>query len=412
MAYPMRDDAISPVLTGALIALALAGSVFVQIKIPALGIGWSNVFVPVAGIALIVLHRKTLLPSLEKFRILFSLLAGLWLWTLIASIAGWDPLLSLRWLAKASGWMLVFIGATTASQDENHGRAILRTLWFFLAVLALGGVVEFLVPDHPLWRLFRTTHSLTIQPRIASVLSWPNQFGLIMAAGFFINEGLGGAGAVNRWAVGLTRVLLLTQLAQSGSRNAYLTFACVLIAGVATRMLPWKRGLVGAAVFATAVVLLPVASLQMGLGRVVLPQLEPQLAGRTWELSERKETLSLRSKLWRQAANEITANPISGVGPDVFQAQIGPRVMGRAGFNAHNLPLQIAVEIGVFGLILAVACVVALFYARTRHSMAILPLSALIVGQCLDCFIHDPPTMVVGAILCSALLSPGSEPKS
>ncbi len=405
----MKGDHPSPSLTSAFTGLALAGSLFQLAKIPGLGVGWSNILVPLGGIGLMIVHRETLIPLLEKYRALVLLTVALGLWGLIAAFAGWDPLHSLRWLIKAGGWTLVFVGAAAASREENHARALLRTLWLFLILLALGGIMESVLPDHPLLRLFRTEDSLSIQPRIASALGWPNQFGLIMAAGLFLNEYLGAACIVNRWVVALARIFLITQMAQSGSRNAYLTFAIVLIIAVATKSLQWKRGVTVAVIFAAAVVLLPVASLQAGLGKVYVPRLEPKLEGRTWELSDRGQTFSLRSKLWREAAAEIAKDPLTGIGPDVFETQVGPRVMHRTGFNAHNLPLQITVETGFIGLALALAWAVALVSRRTPHSAAALPLTVLAVGQLLDCFVHDPPTMVIGALLCGALL--GESPK-
>ncbi len=410
MVPQMRKDDSSPLLTSAFTGLALAGSLFGLAKIPVLGVGWSNVLVPLGGIGLVIVHQEALIPILEKYRALVILTVALGLWSLIAACAGWDPVHSLRWLIKAGGWTLVFVGAAMASRNENHARALLQTLWLFLILLALGGVMESVLPDHPLWRLFRTEDSLSIQPRVASVLGWPNQFGVIMAGGLFLNEYLGAACIVNRWAVALVRVLLITQMAQSGSRNAYLTFAIVLIVAVATKSLQWKRGITAAVIFAAAVVLLPVASLQAGLGKVYVPRLEPKLEGRTWELSDKGHTFSLRSKLWRQATAEIAKDPLTGIGPDVFETQVGPRVMHRTGFNAHNLPLQITVETGFIGLALALAWAAMLWRSRTPGSPAALPLAVLVLGQFLDCFVHDPPTMVILALLCGAIL--GESPKS
>lgn len=404
MATPMQRETPSPLLTAALTGLTLVGALVGLAKIPGVGIGWSNALVPLGGIGLIFVHHDALVPTFKKYRCLFILGLAFWCWGLIAALAGWDPVRSLRWLIKAGGWALVFVGATVASRDEEHGGALLKTLWLFLVVIALGGVAESVVPGSDFWRLFRTESSLSIQPRVASILGWPNQFGLIMGAGLFLNERLGMTGLLNRPVVTLTRILLITQLAQSGSRNAYLTFAVVLVVAVATKALPWKRGALAAVIFAVTVVLLPVASLQAGLGRVYVPQLEPTLESRTWELSDRRQTLSLRSQLWRQATAEIVRDPVTGIGPDVFQFHVGPRVMDRTGFNAHNLPLQVTVETGFIGLALALAWAFVLFSNRTPGSAALLPLTALAVGQLLDCFVHDPPTMVVCALLCGAVL--------
>ncbi len=400
----MHIDKPSPILTASFTGLALVGSLFGLAKIPGMGVGWSNVFVPLGGIGLMVLHRKDIGTTFLKYRTLFLLTLAVGLWGWVAALAGWDPALSIRWLIKAGGWTVVFVGATLASRDQEHASALVKTLWLFLILLTLGGVTESIFPNLSLWRVFRTEDSLSIQPRVAGFLGWPNQFGLIMAGGLFLNEALGAAGIINRWAIRIARVALITQVAQTGSRNAYLTFMIVLVAGTAMRSTHWKRALAVALIFSAAVVLLPVAALQAGLGKVYVPQLEPALKGRTWELSPRGQTLSLRSKLWRQAAAEISFDPWTGIGPNVFQESVGPRVMKHTGFNAHNLLLQIAVETGLIGLVLALAWAVVLVSRRTPHSAVLLPLAVLAVGQFLDCFVHDPPTMVIGAIYCGALL--------
>ena len=406
----MIDDTRHLHLTAALTTLVLVGSVFGQTKIPALGVGWSNILVPLGGLGLMFLHRVNLSPILDRYRALFLLAGVLGVWALIAAIAGWDPARSIRWLIKVGGWCTVFVGGAAACRKPPHAWALVRALWFCLVVLALGGIAESLAPDNPLWLVFRSEHSLSIQPRAASFLGWPNQFGLIMAAGVFFNEWLGARGIVNRWAGAFVRVLLVTQLAQSGSRNAYLAFAGTLAWSFVTRSLDRRRALAAAAAFAIAVVVLPVASLQAGLGRVWVPQLEPRLEGQTWELSNRGETFSLRSKIWREAATEIVQNPLTGIGPDVFQVAVGPRVMHREGYNAHNFLLQITVETGVIGLVLFLVSFAVLVFRRTPDSVAALPLLVMTSGQFLDCFVHDPPTMVFCALLFALLLGEPPEP--
>jgi O-antigen ligase len=406
----MIDDTRHLHLTAALTTLVLIGSVFGQTKIPVLGVGWSNILVPLGGLGLMIVHRKMLPQILQRYRVSFLLAVILGIWALIAALTGWDPARSIRWLVKVGGWFIVFVGGAAACRKPQHAWALVRTLWLCLVVLALGGVAESLAPDNPLWLVFRSEHSLSIQPRVASFLSWPNQFGLIMAAGVFFNEWLGARGIVNRWAGAFVRVLLVTQLAQSGSRNAYLVFAGTLAWSFVTRSLDRRRALAAAAAFAIAVVVLPVASLQAGLGRVWVPRLEPKLKGQTWELSNRAETFSLRSKIWREAAAEIAQNPLTGIGPDVFQVAVGPRVMHREGYNAHNLLLQITVETGVIGLALFLLSVTALVYRRTPQSVAAPSLVVMASGQFLDCFVHDPPTMVFCALLSALLLGEPPDP--
>ena len=46
------------------------------------------------------------------------------------------------------------------------------------------------LPDAGLFRLFRTERSLSIQPRVSSILPWPNPYGVLMVAGVALSEGM------------------------------------------------------------------------------------------------------------------------------------------------------------------------------------------------------------------------------
>jgi O-antigen ligase len=264
----------------------------------------------------------------------------------------------------------------------------------FLLVLACIGIIEVIFPQSAFFAAFRTEGSLSIYPRVASLLGWPNQFGVLMAVGVVLTELLRRRGFIERRFGLLCTFVFLTQVAQSGSRNAWLTLVGALFWMAARRMLPAKRAAALGALFIAIVLILPVSARQTGLWD--LPWAPDRFDDQPWtpSLSHPSLSLSLRTRLWREAAREIRNHPVSGLGLEVFEIEVGPRVMGRRGFNAHNLALNITAELGFVGLAFALAIGVQLFRSRSRDSDAAeAALVTMLGGQMLDCFVHDATFM-------------------
>jgi O-antigen ligase len=237
-------------------------------------------------------------------------------------------------------------------------------------------------------------------------MPWPNQFGVAMVVGLALVELLASREALRPGGAWAVRALLLVQVAQSGSRNAWLVLAATLAALVARKVTPPRRVVALGALFAAVVLTLPVPARQLGLRQGSwLPaanRLISEPRGWSPSLSPVEMSLSLRSKLWREAAAEIRRHPVAGLGPNVFQATAGRRVMGEGGFNAHSLALEAWVALGTVGLgLLGVATALAWVARGVGSGAGGLPLAVLLLAQVLDCFTHDP-TMVVLMVLAGA----------
>ncbi len=79
---------------------------------------------------------------------------------------------------------------------------------------------------------------------------------------------------------------------------------------------------------------------------------------------------------------------------------------GRDGFNAHNLPLELAVDVGLPGLLLGLVAIAALRPARWLSRPAGTAAAAILAGQLLDCFLYDPATVIVMLALAASLAVP------
>jgi O-antigen ligase len=293
--------------------------------------------------------------------------------------------------------------------------AVARLVLGFLVALGLFGVLESAFPESIPFAILRSDDSLSITPRVASLMPWPNQYGVAMIVGLALVEILVGCrGLAGRpaWPV---RVLLLSQIAQSGSRNAWLVLTATVALLVVRRITPWRRAVILAALFAGIVLTLPVPARQLGLrhGSWLPPanQMIDEPLGWSPSLSPVGLSVDLRSQLWSEAVTAIERHPITGLGPNVFQATAGLRVMNETGFNTHDLLLELWVGIGTVGLILIGLAVVLAWRVRPPGAVVTgVPLAVMLLGQVFDCYTHDPTMVVLMALATAAVWSGTGDP--
>jgi len=84
--------------------------------------------------------------------------------------------------------------------------------------------------------------------------------------------------------------------------------------------------------------------------------------------------------------------------------------MGRRGFNAHNLALNITAELGFVGLALAIVVGFQLFRSRSPDSdVAEAALVTMLGGQLIDCFVHDATFMSLLYFFAASMVCQGRE---
>ena len=77
--------------------------------------------------------------------------------------------------------------------------------------------------------------------------------------------------------------------------------------------------------------------------------------------------------------------------------------------NTHCLPLNLLVELGVVGLLLAIGLLF-LGRPRVRFPPAEILVGGLLLGQVIDCFLFEPTTMVVMTCALGALAGGRPDP--
>jgi len=397
-----------------LFAAAVLGSWCTEIKVPGIGIGIQNLLIPAAGLGLILISPAGAAATWRRHRSILFAVAALSGWALVSCAFALFPAFSLHAWVKFQVYVVAFAGFLCLLADADCHRRAFDLVIRALLVLAVLGVLEVVFPGSAFFRLFRSDQSLTIYPRVASVLPWPNQYGVLMGVGALLIQRRrieGGLGRATSW---FATLLLLTQVAQSGSRNAWLVLVLGLAWAAGRGILGLGRSLVVGVLFLAVVLVLPVSSRQTGLWD------EPLVESTSFILRENEAhstslsppglSLSLRRQLWQEGWEELSKHPITGIGLDAFPRTGGVAVMGRQSFNTHNLALNIAVELGLVGLVLALVVAARLVRRRNPNSrLAEMALVMMLGAQVLDCFVYDAAYMTLGCFFAAALVTPSEE---
>ena len=377
-----------------LLFLTLLGTLPSPLKVPFLGVSLQNLAVPLGSMALVALlwpqRTRVWRAALPLLPATIALVG----WGLVVSALSDHPDLSLRYWIKSLAYLVVFAGFLFLFSVPSLHAASYLTLYCFLAGLALTGVVEMAFPASAVFRAFRTADSLLCYPRIASLLSSPNTYGVLMVLGLTLGERLRAGNRLRGVTYAAAATLFTFQLAQSGSRNAWLVLAGALAWMAIRRMMsPWRAAALAAGL-ALSLVVLPVPARQAG---IKVPAAIPQARFlvrdgdmQSTALCPAPVTFNLRRALWREAVSEFRRRPLQGIGLGVFQWTGGLKIMGKEGYDTHDLPLKILVETGLVGLLLSAAWLVpALRCWPAASDLAEVAVVAVMGGQVFDLFVHD-----------------------
>lgn len=289
------------------------------------------------------------------------------LWGLCLVVPAW------AWLSQVAvqpdamyllaGLSLIGITAATAQDDQvrrsiTTGVLVASTISAVLGLLQYFGATDGLYPWVNLARIGEAYANLR----------QTNQFATLCAMGIAIV--LWGAPQLPGAASAITVSLLAAGIAASVSRTGFLEgiFLCGLAA-------VWKDD--GRR---SRLRLCAIAACAYGVAAIALPlllQLSGESAGRTlWARVSSSDNCSSRRILWSNVLNLIADRPITGWGWGELDFAHFMRLYPGARFceimdNAHNLPLHLAVELGLPAALLL--CAVAGLWAwrlRPLHEMA------------------------------------------
>ena len=227
---------------------------------------------------------------------------------------------TLRWAGVTLGYAGVFYGAAVAARTSRGRVALAAGIGVIAAVAGAVGLVALAAHDHP--------YALRIDGdwRVAGPFEYPPALALLMASALPVFIAALRSGRLLKLA-GISGIALSAAVLLLADSRIGLALGIGIAGFVALR--PSPR--VAVAGIAAALV---IGSVAFGSGGSFLHG---------------------REDTWRAAIETFADEPVHGVGADAFLAGSARHQEGAAILFAHDLPLEFAAELGILGLLLALA---------------------------------------------------------
>jgi O-antigen ligase len=230
-----------------------------------------------------------------------------------------------------------------------------RMTW--LLVLALGYLAFRAVFDYARG-INLTAHGTRVRGSVGGIMKNPNDLALNMVvflpfAAFIAMES---ASTLKRLTAAACMAGMIGAIVASGSRGGFLGFAVMLLvlAGLAVRRRPGFV-VVGALVALCALPVVPASYWR-------------RISSITDASKDDVQSSQARKTLMSESVDAFVANPLTGVGAGMFK-NWNPKDREEAWHESHNVWLQVASELGIFGLAAFFFLVVRAFYSvfQTRR---------------------------------------------
>lgn len=326
--------------------------------------------IPLIRLVIMVFFLGWLLTSLSRRKIhltppfiLFALSAFL-LWALLSLLWANNPTWSLRKVIFWCNFFPIFIVFYDLFQNELVRKKALQGLVWGGGIAATVGVIQFLsqffVPLPELMSLSLAQLQFFLGPNFGSVVaSYPSLLvniggvTLLRAFAFFPDPHIFayycGMMLPLAWYLAFQKEgrhiekfffgAFLVGTILSFSRASYVALLCATFAGIIVfSRYSFKKLSVGAIlIFLSIIGLLFVSP--------VKDRLESSFSSQDGSVTE-------RTRLWQEAATNISQRPLAGVGLGNYPLLVKPSAEPREPIYVHNLYLDIAVELGLGGLLL------------------------------------------------------------
>jgi putative inorganic carbon (hco3(-)) transporter len=321
----------------------------------------------------------------------------------VSAVAAVDPGTALRLSAAQLLGLGLAVAVAAGCRRAEPARAVACCLCAAGAVLCAAGVLS---AGRPVVRYA----GALVDDRAAGLFGQPNELGSMAAVVLVLSLGLllGPAGRATAVLLGVAAALGVAALAASLSRGGWIgaLAGVVVLAALATPVA--RRRLLAA---------LALAVIAAGAAAVAAPgrPLASAVAARAGSvLAAGNNPYDRRPAIWREAARQLADRPVLGSGIGGY-----PAVAARPGHlggpdrpeHAHSLPLTIAAEQGMLGLV-ALSAALALGVAAAREAgrrqagigIAAAAALATVVGQGLVDFpLRNPVLGTAGWVLVGLL---------
>jgi hypothetical protein len=245
---------------------------------------------------------------------------------------------AVRWGAVAGGYAAVAVAAGVLARRPGGPLPIAVGIAVLAAVCAVVGLAGVLARTGPF-----ADHESGAW-RAGGTLEYSAALALLQVSALpVLLRGLGATRARWRWSAGVAGLLAVVVLWRSASRLEVAMAAAVLIAWLGWVRPAARRAAVGRG--ARTVLIAGVVALGVGVATAVVAAWTQAPTG-LWHG---------RLDVWRTALDVFADRPLGGAGADAFLVASLPHVThGDPVTFAHDLPLELAAELGVGGAVLAV----------------------------------------------------------
>lgn len=327
-------------------------------------------------------------------------------------------------------WFLLITNRSGRNQGCS-GHCLLqyhRLIFYFLSFLGLVGIIEYFIPY--LWKFGYSDYFMGYYPRISSLVGNPNPLAVLMYLGFALGIILKKNRAIHTHAFYIGSFFLLTAGALAASRNGWIIFLLFMLLGHLYKIITARDVVLYSLIWLFSLAWFPTsidrllfvdgqfpALIQLMLdtdqaslaesGSVSLRMAEPTHT--VAPVPESASTALARFTVWQSAFGYTIANPLTGIGNGAFKfvSVFGP---GLTANHAHNLLLNIAVGMGIPGLVLFLKLLASIIQKihHNKNSTAVLVVLVL-TSQIFDFFGNSYTFMTISlyfvAFSCSDLKS-------
>jgi len=264
------------------------------------------------------------------------------LWTLISLFTAADIRYSLKEVrGEMMTYLLLFYIIINNLQDEEEIKGMIRTLSLGVFTMGFYGIMEFLQREgHSLLDIVKI-NSLTVDLGVYLVLTLPV---------VFILYGLSN-GVKERFFISVVILVSIFALYLSHNRGAWVASITQLILFIAIK----KRWKILVAVISMIIIVMPIIIFSP-LKDVLIH--EVSIPSPTGEIVHRETAIS-RLVIWKEGIAKIREHPLTGIGygKESFKRAFpdNPVMLGDKGlWHTHNIFIEVALEIGIPGLIIFV----------------------------------------------------------
>lgn len=393
----------------------LLASLLHATKIPILNVAVYNVLIPIFSSLLIIINRKYLRRVWKEQKYIIIIWTIIWGWIYYSAILSPVNTQAVKFSTKYLQFYILFLAMLVYVKSQNPSFATFKVIYRFIFILSIVGATEAVFYDwtHNILIYFRGSESLWVYPRIASLMTWPNQFGVLLTISITLALILYKEKYISKVEIIFSVSCMIVLLSLTGSRNAWLMFAISMLALRILKITSVRGNILLVGIFIVSLFTFFVPVNQLGIyNHPVFPftmhlkTLTKDTAFSSFSYSAKSERIKNKFKSqeqnprerltrWKRAFELWLDYPLTGIGFRAYSI-LWEQDYAEAHQNPDNLFITVLVENGIIGVFLGFLFCFLLFLNYDWSKLIVtIPIIIFFISQILDYFIHDITFMVI-----------------